>query len=78
MVVEKPADCLSICGASASLGKLSTTLATLSLMSFAALSRSMSVLNSTLIELEPFSDLESIFLIPSAPPITSSITCVTS
>ena len=34
--------------------------------------------NSIFIVLFPFSDFESIFLTPSAPPITSSITCVTS
>ena len=73
-MVENPADCLSIWGASASLGNLSTTLATLSLISLAALSRLMSVLNSTFIELLPFSDVELIFFIPSTPPITSSIT----
>ena len=78
IVVEKPADCFSICGASASLGRLSTTLATLSLMSFAALSKFISVLNSIFIVLLPFSEFESIFFIPSEPPITSSSTCVTS
>ena len=44
----------------------------------AASSRSMLVSNSTFIVLLPFSDLESIFFIPSAPPITSSTTWVTS
>ena len=77
-VVLKPAACLSICGASDSEGKLSTTLATLSLMSLAASSRSVSGLNSTLIVLFPYSDFESIFLIFSAPPITSSIFVVIS
>jgi len=70
----KPAACFNICGGSASEGRLSTTLATLSLISFAASSSSISVSNSMLILLLPFSDLESIFLIPSAPPMTSSIT----
>ena len=42
------------------------------------IAKSMSVSNSTLIVLLPFSDFESIFLIPSVPPTTSSITCVTS
>ena len=73
-----PAACLSICGGSDSEGKRLTTLATLSLISFAASSKSISVSNSILIVLFPFSDFESIFFIPSAPPITSSITCVTS
>ena len=77
-MVVKPAALLRICGGSDSDGRLSTTLATLSLMSLAALSKSILVSNSTLIVLLPFSDLESIFLIPSAPPITSSRTCVTS
>ena len=71
--VVKPALCLSISGALASSGKLSATLPTLSLISFAAESKLMSVSNSTLIVLLPFSEVESIFLIPSAPPITSSI-----
>ena len=71
MVVVNPADCFKICGASASVGRLSTTLETLSLISLAASSRSIFVLNSTLILLLPFRDVESIFLIPSAPPITS-------
>ena len=74
----KPAACLSICGGSDSEGKLSTTLATLSLISLAALSKLILVSNSTFMVLLPFEDLESIFLIPSAPPITSSKTCVTS
>ena len=73
-----PAARFNIWGGSDSSGKLSTTLATLSLISFAALSKSILVSNSTLIILLPFSDLESIFLIPSAPPITSSTTWVTS
>ena len=46
IVVVKPAACFNICGASASEGRLSTTLATLSLMSFAASSSSISVSNS--------------------------------
>ena len=58
----------------AHVGKLSIILATLSRISFAALSRSISVSNITLIVLLPFSDLDSIFFIPSAPPITSSTT----
>ena len=73
-----PAALFKICGGSDSDGKLSTTLATLSLISFAALSKSILVSNSIFIVLFPFSDFESIFLTPSAPPITSSITCVTS
>ena len=73
MVVVKPADCFKIWGASASLGRLSTTLETLSRISLAASSRSMSVLNWISILLLPLREVESIFLIPSAPPITSSI-----
>jgi hypothetical protein len=45
MVVVKPAACFKICGGFASLGKLSATRATLSLISFAASSKSISVLN---------------------------------
>ena len=60
MVVVKPAALIIICVAAASEFKLSTILATLSLMSLAALSKSMLVSNSTLIVLLPFSDLESI------------------
>ena len=71
--VVKPSLCLSISGASASSGRLSETLLTLSLISFVAASRSIDVSNSILIVLLPFSDIESIFLTPSAPPITSSI-----
>jgi hypothetical protein len=67
----KPAACFNICGASASEGRLSTILATLSLISFAASSSSISVSNSMLILLLPFSDLESIFFITYAPPITT-------
>ena len=77
-MVVKPAALLRIWGGSDSVGRLSTTLATLSLISLAALSKLILVSNSTLIVLLPFSDLESIFLIPSAPPITSSTTWVTS
>ena len=44
----------------------------------AASSKSISVSNSMFILLFPFSDDESIFFIPSAPPITSSRTWVTS
>ena len=69
----KPALCLSISGASASSGRLSVTLLTLSLMSLVAASRSIEVSNSIFIVALPFSDVESIFFIPSAPPITSSI-----
>ena len=68
----KPALCLSISGASASPGRLSDTLLTLSLISFVAASRSIEVSNSILIVALPFSEVESIFFIPSAPPITSS------
>jgi len=71
--VVKPALCLSISGASASSGKLSVTLLTLSLISLVAASRLMEVSNSILIVALPFSEVESIFFIPSAPPITSSI-----
>ena len=78
IVVVNPAACFKICGGSDSVGKLSIILATLSRISFAALSRSISVSNITLIVLLPFSDLDSIFFIPSAPPITSSTTWVTS
>ena len=74
MVVVNPAACFKILGGSDSDGSLSTTLATLSLISFAALSKSISVSNSILILLFPFSEVESIFFIPSAPPITSSNT----
>ena len=74
----KPAALFNIWGGLASDGKLSTTLATRSRISLAALSKSILVSNSTLIVLLPFSDLESMFLIPSAPPITSSTTWVTS
>ena len=74
MVVVKPAACFKILGGSDSDGSLSTTLATLSLISLAALSKSTSVSNSMFILLFPFSDDESIFLIPSAPPMTSSRT----
>ena len=73
-MVENPADCLRIFGESDSDGSLLTTLATLSLISFAASSKSIEVSNSIFIVLFPFSDFESIFLIPSAPPITSSRT----
>lgn len=73
-MVENPADCLRIFGGSDSDGSLFTTLATLSLISFAASSKSIAVSNSILMVLFPFSDFESIFLIPSAPPITSSRT----
>ena len=69
----KPAACFKICGALDSSGKLSTILATLSLISFAAESKSIYVSNSIFIVLLPFSEIESIFLTPSAPPITSSI-----
>ena len=69
----KPALCLRISGASASSGRLSVTLLTLSLMSFVAASRSIDVSNSIFIVALPFSEVESIFFIPSAPPITSSI-----
>ena len=68
-----PALCLSISGASASSGRLSVTLLTLSLISFVAESRSIEVSNSILIVPLPFSEVESMFFIPSAPPITSSI-----
>ena len=74
IVVVNPAALFNICGGSDSLGRLSTTLATLSLISLAALSRSILVSNYIFIVLLPFSEFESIFLIPSAPPITSSIT----
>ena len=74
MVVVKPAACFKILGGSDSDGSLSTTLATLSLISLAASSKSTSVSNSMFILLFPFSDVESIFLIPSAPPMTSSRT----
>ena len=77
-MVVNPAACFSIWGGLDSDGKASTTLATLSLISFAASSKSISVSNSILIVLFPFSDFESMFLIPSAPPMTSSITWVTS
>ena len=72
MVVVKPALCFNISGALESSGKLSETLLTLSLISFAAASRSIDVSNSILIVPLPFSEIESIFFIPSAPPITSS------
>ena len=49
IVVVKPAALLSICGGSDSVGKLSTILATLSLISLAALSKFMLVSNSTFI-----------------------------
>ena len=42
-------------------------------MSLVAASRSIEVSNSIFIVALPFSDVESIFFIPSAPPITSSI-----
>ena len=74
----KPALCLSISGDFESSGKLSETLDTLSLISFAAASKSILVSNSILILLLPFSDVESIFFTPSAPPITSSIISVIS
>ena len=70
--VVKPALCLSISGESESSGRLSLTLLTLSLISFVAASRSIEVLNSILIVALPFSEVESIFFMPSAPPITSS------
>ena len=73
-----PAACFKICGALASSGKLSTIRETLSRISFAAESKSIPVSNSMFIVLLPFSDEESMFLIPSAPPITSSIICVIS
>ena len=78
IVVVNPAACFKISGALASSGKLSTTLLTLSRISFAAESRFIFVSNSTLMVLRPFSEEESIFFIPSAPPTTSSIIWVTS
>ena len=42
-------------------------------MSFVAASKSIELSNSIFIVALPFSEVESIFFIPSAPPITSSI-----
>ena len=71
--VVKPALCLSISGELESSGRLSLTLLTLSLISFVAASRSIEVSNSIFIVSLQFYEVESIFFIPSAPPITSSI-----
>ena len=78
MLVVNPALCFNISGGFESSGRLSDTLETLSLISFAAESKSISVSNSILIVLLPFSDVESMCLMPSAPPITSSIISVIS
>ena len=71
--MENPAACFKIWGAFASSGNASTILATFSRTSLAAASRSIEVSNSILIVLLPFSETESMFFIPSTPPITSSI-----
>ena len=73
MLVENPAEAFLTSGALLSSGKLSIILAILSLISFAASSIFILVKNSILIVLLPISDKVSIDLIPSAPPIASSI-----
>ena len=73
MLVEKPAEAFLTSGALLSSGKLSITLAILSLISLAASSISMLVKNSIFIVLLPISERVSIDLIPSAPPTANSI-----
>ena len=73
MVVVNPAACFKISGAFESSGKLSTTRLTLSRTSLAAESKSISVSNSIRMVLLPFSEVESMLLMPSAPPTTSSM-----
>ena len=73
ILVENEAEAFLTSGALLSSGKLSTILAILSLISFAASSTSMLVKNSIFIVLLPISDNVSIDLIPSAPPTANSI-----
>ena len=73
ILVEKPAEDFLTSGTLLSSGKLSITLAILSLMSLAASSISILVKNSIFIVLLPISESVSIDLIPSAPPTANSI-----